>query len=220
MSEQNTYPTARQRIQSLAAATRSSSGVFVNSSEPDSLSRLWSNESPRPEVIEEVSEPASPDTLTSSQHSSQSSILSEMFHKYNTVEQDAKDQGNDACIDSKGVQPAVVGQGIISQPCEDTTFLLSRTAYRSSNDRAYGTAGDLENQKAGWKTSTTKSQLGLMHTCESSSRIFRIITNPKLWDKRALWIYCVCIPAGYIPPVMLGLLLNILDALSYGACCS
>jgi SulP family sulfate permease len=46
--------------------------------------------------------------------------------------------------------------------------------------------------------------------------ITRIVFNPKRWNRKAIWQNAVVEPVGYLPAVILGLLLNILDALSYG----
>ncbi len=42
------------------------------------------------------------------------------------------------------------------------------------------------------------------------------IGNPKRWDGRVLWQSAVVAPVACLPAVVVGLLLNILDALSYG----
>lgn len=42
------------------------------------------------------------------------------------------------------------------------------------------------------------------------------VMNPKTWDRRTVWRHAVKEPASYLPAVLVGLLLNILDALSYG----
>lgn len=42
------------------------------------------------------------------------------------------------------------------------------------------------------------------------------VMNPKTWDRRVVWRRAVKEPASYLPAVLVGLLLNILDALSYG----
>ena len=46
--------------------------------------------------------------------------------------------------------------------------------------------------------------------------IIPIIGNPKRWDGRMLWQSAVIAPVACLPAVVVGLLLNILDALSYG----
>ncbi|KAH8676260.1 sulfate transporter family protein [Xylariales sp. PMI_506] len=40
--------------------------------------------------------------------------------------------------------------------------------------------------------------------------------NPKTWDRRAIWQNVILAPLSCLPSVVVGLLLNILDALSYG----
>lgn len=42
------------------------------------------------------------------------------------------------------------------------------------------------------------------------------VFNPKKWDRRTVWQTFVAHPASLVPSVFLGLLLNVLDALSYG----
>jgi SulP family sulfate permease len=43
-----------------------------------------------------------------------------------------------------------------------------------------------------------------------------VAVNPKKWDRKALWNNVVLTPTSCLPAVAVGLLLNILDALSYG----
>ncbi|KAF4123384.1 sulfate permease, SulP family [Geosmithia morbida] len=43
-----------------------------------------------------------------------------------------------------------------------------------------------------------------------------LVVNPKRWDSKAIWENLVVAPASCMPAVCVGLLLNILDALSYG----
>lgn len=48
------------------------------------------------------------------------------------------------------------------------------------------------------------------------SQYARVLLHPGKWDGRAIWGAAVVTPASYLPAVLVGLLLNILDALSYG----
>jgi hypothetical protein len=107
------------------------------------------------------------------------------------------------------MQPAIVGQGIISQPSQCTTSLLSRTVQTSERKPAYGAIRDIESQKEPWESPIIRLKGCL-------ARMGRTLMNRKSWDKQQIWYYMVREPASYIPPVVLGLLLNILDALSYG----
>lgn len=47
-------------------------------------------------------------------------------------------------------------------------------------------------------------------------RAVRALGHPSRWNKKKIWQKTVAEPAGYIPAVVLGALLNVLDALSYG----
>ncbi|KAG9249862.1 sulfate transporter family-domain-containing protein [Emericellopsis atlantica] len=49
-----------------------------------------------------------------------------------------------------------------------------------------------------------------------AARTFAVAANPKQWDGKAIWQTCCVAPASCLPAVCVGLLLNILDALSYG----
>jgi SulP family sulfate permease len=40
--------------------------------------------------------------------------------------------------------------------------------------------------------------------------------NPKAWNGKAIWAHAVTKPVKTLPAVVLGLLLNVLDALAYG----
>jgi SulP family sulfate permease len=51
---------------------------------------------------------------------------------------------------------------------------------------------------------------------ERVSKGVAVAINPKKWDRRALWNNVVVTPTSCLPAVAVGLLLNILDALSYG----
>jgi SulP family sulfate permease len=76
---------------------------------------------------------------------------------------------------------------------------------------------DLESQKHSsrrkWFGRTADS---FWDTEERVARILPIIGNPKRWNRHALWENVVVAPVACLPAVVVGLLLNILDALSYG----
>jgi len=44
----------------------------------------------------------------------------------------------------------------------------------------------------------------------------QLLSEPKRWDRKQVWQNAVVTPISYLPAVTVGLLLNILDALSYG----
>lgn len=91
----------------------------------------------------------------------------------------------------------------------ERTSLLSKT--RSRSPHLYGTIEDVENQGV-----TGRSPKVLTTSMSKLANGSRILFNPKSWDRRAIWQEGVVHPVSLIPAVLLGLLLNILDALSYG----
>ena len=212
-----TRSTAHQHNQAPPRIHRSNSDLSGGYSDQDPVSRQRSNSTQVPDMIEEVVEPPSPDTTDSSSKCSPSSLLSERLRNSTTTKQDDKVSEDDASFDGKGLQPAIVGQGIISQPDERTALLLKKTACRSDDFRGFGSSKDLESQKATRASPVVNYQRCIAQVRESSARFGRSITSPKSWDMRDLWVSGIRQPANYIPPVILGLLLNILDALSYGA---
>lgn len=174
-------------------------------------------ESSRPEAIPEVSEPASPKSMRSKRYSPPPSALSAMLKGSGTLEDEDDDElFTVSSLDDGLVQPVVVSEGIISQPSERTTLLLKKAAYGSEHAPDYGSTHDLENQKVAEETAMTKIRRALTQTQEKGVRIGQTVVSLKSWDKRAIWVHMIRQPANYVPPVILGLLLNILDALSYG----
>ena len=173
--------------------------------DPDDLIRQESNTSPRPEAIQEVSEPTSP----RSSHSSQcQSALTELIRNSPPTEEDSPGTDEDESPTTAGVHPVIVREGIISQPSDRTTLLGKKTAY--------GSIKDLEGQRVMRPEPGTRIRASLQRFREQTARIVRVASNPKSWDRQNILEYGIRQPASFVPPVILGLLLNILDALSYG----
>jgi SulP family sulfate permease len=105
----------------------------------------------------------------------------------------------------------MVGHAILSQPSERTALLGTQRKAKH-----YITAQDVEALSLGPMTRVERWRYGLAQVRTKSTQILRVAGNPKLWNKRAIWEQGVKRPVGYIPAIVLGLLLNILDALSYG----
>ena len=76
---------------------------------------------------------------------------------------------------------------------------------------------DLEGQKTQLKTNRFRDVLesgrGLIST---SGHVLAVTVQPKRWDRELIWRSMVIAPVSCLPAVCVGLLLNILDALSYG----
>ena len=92
----------------------------------------------------------------------------------------------------------------------ERTSLLSKIPSKSLHH--YGTVEDVESQGGVASRSSNILAKGLTNFAKYS----RALSNPKSWNRRAIWQEGVVYPISLIPAVLLGLLLNILDALSYG----
>lgn len=90
----------------------------------------------------------------------------------------------------------------------EQTPLLTRIT--SNGRRSYS---DLEGQKSQAKSSWFNGFVEVGHRMEER---MSVAINPKKWDRQALWKNAVLTPTSCLPAVAVGLLLNILDALSYG----
>ena len=181
---------------------------FDSHSEQSSNAQQQVGDGPRPGVIEEVSEPSSPHSSQSSQHSRCHSALTELIKNSPPTEEESLDSDGVEVGASAGIHPVTVREGIISQPGEQTALLSKRTAY--------GTIKDIESQKTVRDTQTSKGSLIVQQVKDHCSAIVRVSGNPKAWNRCDIWEYGFRQPARLVPPVILGLLLNVLDALSYG----
>ena len=205
-SSRSEHSPARHHISSIAHQRTSSPSIGVPDQEDPG--RRVSNESSRPGVIEEVSEPSSPQSSHSSRRSLHTSALTEMIRNSPPTEDDSQDTDEEEVFNTAGVHPVTVGEGIISQPSERTSLLKKRTAY--------GSVKDLECQNLYGKDSPSTFSIAVRQCRETTARVIRKATKPNSWNRQDIWRYGFRQPLGYIPPVILGLLLNILDALSYG----
>ncbi|GJC80127.1 uncharacterized protein ColLi_02965 [Colletotrichum liriopes] len=108
----------------------------------------------------------------------------------------------------------------VANESTERTPLISRLS--SDSFESYDTHGttdgiDVEGQKQrprkkwlrGLKDLTVNVEEHIVHGIQ-------IATSPKSWDRRAIWQNAVVAPATCLPAVIVGLLLNVLDALSYG----
>lgn len=87
-----------------------------------------------------------------------------------------------------------------------------RTSLLFKSHRAYGISEDVESQGVLNK----RPRNGFSQFASKVTRFSQILSKPKSWDRRAVWRNGVVYPLSLLPSVFLGLLLNILDALSYG----
>ncbi|KAL5359583.1 sulfate transporter family-domain-containing protein [Aspergillus floccosus] len=91
------------------------------------------------------------------------------------------------------------------------TSLIPRTS-PTKPIHSYGSIEDVESQRP-----MRKPDGGVLREALSNfSSCCRVLSSPKSWSGSAVWNRGVVYPVSLLPAVFLGLLLNILDALSYG----
>ncbi|KAL7925087.1 sulfate transporter family domain-containing protein [Trichoderma austrokoningii] len=118
------------------------------------------------------------------------------------------DQAQSSPIDETPHRP----EAAASEDSESTP-LLGRQASGSGES----TSVDLEGQKT---LARTRWLRGLVEQRQKAERhvirIAKIATSPRSWNGKAIWETAIVDPVSCLPAVAVGLLLNILDALSYG----
>ena len=182
----------------------------------DELSHRTSNDSTRISDIPEVSEPPSPQNEPISSHVRNTSALTSMIHRIPSTEDSQSETEDDVESTNVGVQPVTVREGIISQPNERTSLLLKKVAYGSDSTPKNGFVDDLEGQGTFYQQWGKKVEGIYTQKKRQAIHAVRTVEHPKAWDRKEIFHYAVQTPAGYLSPIILGLLLNVLDALSYG----
>ncbi|KAL2271090.1 hypothetical protein VTJ83DRAFT_461 [Remersonia thermophila] len=136
-------------------------------------------------------------------------------------EEDEEEENEEALTrvpTSESARPSV--HRTVSEPAGEMAPLL-----QSAGDLDYGIAGgeglasdeDLEGQKQpGQKRWIGRTTHSLRRVGDRVAKALPAVGHPKRWDRRALWHKAVVEPVSCLPAVVVGLLLNILDALSYG----
>jgi len=170
------------------------------------------------ETIEERSEPATPD----GEHAAPpaSSELTEALHK----------KPPNAYLDSSDVDPddtpsrsgstAHVPDVVVNEddtlPVTEVSPLLPRERLSSPRKQTYDTITDAEQQSS--QKFGSWNPLGHQYPSlrDFGSGVWRTALNPKGWDMRRVGNTVILEPVRVLPAVFLGLLLNLLDALSYG----
>ncbi|PKY05189.1 sulfate/bicarbonate/oxalate exchanger SAT-1 [Aspergillus campestris IBT 28561] len=159
---------------------------------------------------------AEPSTL----HTPGSSVLTEMIrkpsHESPDVRSSHRKRTSDLSRTSESEEESEMEDASVPDFEESQISSTERSSLLHSTPskavRSYGSAHDVENQG-----SATKRKRTPLNTARfKAKKCFRVLTNPKAWDRRTIWEQGVVHPASLLPSVFLGLLLNILDALSYG----
>ncbi|KIV79134.1 hypothetical protein PV11_06717 [Exophiala sideris] len=176
-------------------------------SEPRSPSSL--SDDGLPDAILEVSEPVSPQSQDH-EHADEpvQSELAMMIQGYSEQEEaqtlNKSHNGNHKSTHETPTSSDVAEQSV---PDERSALLGDR-----KTSVQYGQLGDVEGQASDsnnpppkWRASTKR-----LRSC------LYVLSHPKTWNRRTIYKEVILHPVSLVPAVFLGLLLNILDALSYG----
>ncbi|TGJ81782.1 hypothetical protein E0Z10_g6983 [Xylaria hypoxylon] len=173
------------------------------------------------DTIEEVSEPPSPDGEIDTAEDVGPSMLTSMLRRSPPEALPPSISVDDSVYDNGLRTPRSISTLSFhadqtgSSPSEDggaseTTSLLGHKSHRS---RSPDDLEDIESQKPRGRARYTRSSI--REEAENRIRGLGAAMNPRAWDKTT-WEKVVMGPMRCLPAVIVGLLLNILDALSYG----
>lgn len=146
-------------------------------------------------------------------HSGGSSVLTAMIRDPSSSLNKDRSSGNrnesSGSKDARHGPSASIDEDEDDTSTEQTSLLPNST---SKPSRTYGTASDVEGQVYTPKETSS----AIPNALSKISASFHVLAHPKTWDRRAVWKRGIVHPLSLLPSVLLGLLLNILDALSYG----
>ena len=191
----------REQTAELASFALSEHNSYLGSSPPSSPRP---GDEGHPEAIEEVSEPVTPESSHADGDPSVSALTMMIQDSDSPPNGHGRSEDTDKTLFERTSSPPYEEQPDVD---ERTSLLSNRKA-----SAAYGDLSDIERQhesrrfpKARWRAPVAR-----LRAC------FYTMTHPKTWSARAIYQEVVQHPVKLLPAVFLGLLLNILDALSYG----
>lgn len=207
----------RPRTRNNRPAQNSIDSYFAVENDGDSLTET---DHTKHDTIEEVSEPVSPESREESRRSPKGSIIGDMLRE-SPLNVEAEDDSDGHSSTSEGEESdedvttngrLIITSNGVERDTTERTPLIARRSSRPSHhpDWIHGVQ-DVEAQVVKRKLSWPK----LRNVAEKGADAVKTVCNPKRWNKRSI-VEGAKTPFQFLPAVVLGLLLNILDALSYG----
>ena len=197
-------------------ASRRGDSIIANDFGDDSSSSSRLDDRGQSSSGHEPSHTELQDKSRSSSRSGGKSALTEMIRESAGMDRSAPGPvlGKQRVAD--GLKGVNLGKGNVCRPTERTTLLSQKAAYRSDKSPGYGSAQDLESLKAmkeplnrGTTDHITQSGPGLYsnegHLLGLNERNIKTVLTHGFSQT-----------LHFLPSIILGLLLNVLDALSYG----
>ncbi|KAK5137410.1 hypothetical protein LTR08_008988 [Meristemomyces frigidus] len=173
----------------------------------------WSSRTRRHETIEERSEPATP-----SGEAALAPAPSELNEALRKQPPSGFLDPAELDFDVATRVPSVVITDDGSVDATEASPLMPRERLPSRRKQSYATTPDTDVEEQSTLKAGTWNRLGhhypSLHIFVSTIR--RTVLSPKSWDMRQIGRTVILTPASALPAVFLGVLLNLLDALSYG----
>ncbi len=184
-------------------------------------------------TIEEVSEPSSPETIIGSSTAAGPSMLSSMLRQcppqLPPLPFNGQAGGNDDLQDADQQTSSLFTPETPSHDddppssnsrmtigASETTPLLKPNPSQPGSPSTSSEFGDIESHKPQARSFLNRYILPFGDQGGGKLHRFARTMKPKTWDRKVIWQHVVVEPARCLPSVIVGLLLNILDALSYG----
>lgn len=176
-------------------------------------------------TIAEVSEPVSPEGAPSDKSPGTSALTSMLKRSPPNTLPESASRSNNGFLDgsteghSEGddIQRRLMmtANGVKIDSSERTPLLAKQRSVDHHPDWIRGEQ-DVEGQVTHRQPAWPKLHNIVRWPTEKGVGVLQTIAHPKTWDRKAIFQHAVVEPVGCLPAVVLGLLLNVLDALSYG----
>ncbi|KAI0842007.1 sulfate transporter family protein [Hypoxylon sp. FL0890] len=164
-------------------------------------------------TIDEVSEISSLGLRTDPDRDLGPSALTSMLRRSPPQSLHESSNGSQAIpYNDQQLPPMGLSQRDPDDGASERTPLLRTISRRPESPGSITEVDDIESQKP--KMGPSSMTLG--HGFRGRIRAIKGMANPKTWDRKVVWQRVVVDPVHCLPAVIVGLLLNILDALSYG----
>ncbi|KAI1263072.1 sulfate transporter family protein [Xylariaceae sp. FL1019] len=162
--------------------------------------------------IDEVSEPSGSSSETEIAEDGGPSILSQMLRQSppEASLDDASTNDKQAAASRRHPLPRPGAESPSHGVDEDLSERTPLLGTKSPSPALSDDLEDVENQKPRAKGKSRWS------VAQETLRNFVVVADPRKWNRRTLWERVILDPIQCLPAVIVGLLLNVLDALSYG----
>jgi SulP family sulfate permease len=196
--------------------------IFDKPQSQDNDSNRPSTETSHPEAIEELSEPVSPEESSepAQSRSPGTSALTQMLRSSppDDITYELNGSRTQGTVTEASLKPPSVAiDDSMSEDTEHTPLIQKHPSVGSHRISTYdGAHVDIEGATSSGESRWDQLGRKFKQSIHSLHTFQRVIFHPKSWDRKAIWKNGFVEPASLLPAVFLGLLLNILDALSYG----